>query len=695
MSEPTRQQLLEAAARVYSDVGYRGATTRRIADEAGVNEVTLFRLFGSKAALIGEAVRTQSSPRKVLPLPEEPVDPVAELTTWAADDHAFLCECRGMIRTTMAEMNERPECALEVADRPLESFRQLRAYVDRLAARGFLPASAARESGPACAMLKGALFADAMGRDMMPEMFPPADQAPATYVRLFLRSLGATLALLLILLAGPRPLAAQQAQQVSPTAATTSPAAVRAASQPGELSLADALRLAERRSESVAIAAAGVTRARGQQRQAGSQRFPQLNGTIGYQRAIESQFQAITERFAPDTSGGGGGGGGGLEDSPIARIFAAPTTAVFTLNFAQNLYTGGRIAAARAGADAAHDAAGIALVAARAQAALEVAQAYFDAVAADRMVEIAETSLALTSRVEEQTRLAREVGSASEFEVLRARVARDNQRPLVIQAIGARTTAYLRLKQLLDLPLAAPLTLTTPIRDDSTVAAGVGEAITLADQRTITPDTSVAARAAVRQVEAQVAAQEQALKAARLARLPSLQLTSTYQRFAYPPDGSFLPSALDLYFPNWTVSLGLSVPVLSGGRLAGDRMVAEANVAQARHELQRAREAAELDALLAVIQLEQAQAAYLASVGTDAQAEQAYRIAEVRFAEGISTQLELTEVRVQLERAKLQRVQAARDLEVATLRLALLKDLPLGASAGAVGAGGAAAPGGR
>ena len=33
-----------------------------------------------------------------------------------------------------------------------------------------------------------ALFSDAMGRDMMPELFPPAERAAALYVRLFLRA---------------------------------------------------------------------------------------------------------------------------------------------------------------------------------------------------------------------------------------------------------------------------------------------------------------------------------------------------------------------------------------------------------------------------------------------------------------------------------------------------------------------------
>jgi outer membrane protein TolC len=61
----------------------------------------------------------------------------------------------------------------------------------------------------------------------------------------------------------------------------------------------------------------------------------------------------------------------------------------------------------------------------------------------------------------------------------------------------------------------------------------------------------------------------------------------------------------------------------------------------------------------------------------DAQAARAYSIAEVRFSEGLSTPVELTESRVQLEQARLQRVTTARDLEVARLRIALLKDLPL------------------
>ncbi len=49
--EGTRQRLLGATMKLVSEKGYLGATTREIAREAGVSELTLFRHFGSKEKL--------------------------------------------------------------------------------------------------------------------------------------------------------------------------------------------------------------------------------------------------------------------------------------------------------------------------------------------------------------------------------------------------------------------------------------------------------------------------------------------------------------------------------------------------------------------------------------------------------------------------------------------------------------------
>jgi AcrR family transcriptional regulator len=50
--EDTRERIMAAARETVSRKGKRGATTREIADVAGVNEATLFRHFGSKEQLI-------------------------------------------------------------------------------------------------------------------------------------------------------------------------------------------------------------------------------------------------------------------------------------------------------------------------------------------------------------------------------------------------------------------------------------------------------------------------------------------------------------------------------------------------------------------------------------------------------------------------------------------------------------------
>ena len=57
--EETRTRILAATREIFERNGTRGTTTREVAERAGVNEATLFRHFGSKAALIG-AMREQS-----------------------------------------------------------------------------------------------------------------------------------------------------------------------------------------------------------------------------------------------------------------------------------------------------------------------------------------------------------------------------------------------------------------------------------------------------------------------------------------------------------------------------------------------------------------------------------------------------------------------------------------------------------
>lgn len=50
-AEDRRSQVLDAAMDLFARQGYRGTTTRQIADHAGVNEAIIFRHFASKEEL--------------------------------------------------------------------------------------------------------------------------------------------------------------------------------------------------------------------------------------------------------------------------------------------------------------------------------------------------------------------------------------------------------------------------------------------------------------------------------------------------------------------------------------------------------------------------------------------------------------------------------------------------------------------
>ena len=183
----SRQKLLEAASRVYAEHGFRGATTRRIADEAGVNEVTIFRLFGSKAQLLAEAMKC-TDPMGTAVLPETPQDPERELTHWCEAHLEAMRSARSMIRKALADLEEYPEVAPYVCNEQQAHFERLVRYATQLAAPRTAPE--VEDVATACAMLFGALFVDAMGRDFIPALYPkPAGAAAPMYVRVFLHAL--------------------------------------------------------------------------------------------------------------------------------------------------------------------------------------------------------------------------------------------------------------------------------------------------------------------------------------------------------------------------------------------------------------------------------------------------------------------------------------------------------------------------
>jgi len=426
-----------------------------------------------------------------------------------------------------------------------------------------------------------------------------------------------------------------------------------------QISLEQAVARAKVSSEAVAMARAGAQRAVAEVRQARSGGLPQLGLALGYTRTLESEYSGVLADSASPLSG--------LSGLPFgqANRYEMGVTASHTL------YSGGRVRARADAARAEMRSAEIGVTMAGADNTLTVTAAYYDALLTDRFVTIAESTLAQAEATLAQVSAGGREGVKAEFDVVRARVSRDQQVPVVIERRSQRDLAYMRLKQLLDLDLGMDLRLTTLLADEpcAPAAGATGAAAPGAD-------TAAASRAPVLQAAEAVTARERLLDATKAQRKPSISLQTQYARLAYP---EHVTSGWGDLRSQWTAGFSVQLPIFTGGRIAGETAAAQAQLAESRARLQQMREAAALDARRALERLTAAEAVLEASAGTVTQAERAYAIAEVRFTEGLSTQVELSDARLTLEQARMSRAQATRDVEVAKTVVRLLPGLPIGA----------------
>ena len=200
MSNDVREKIITAAMTAYAESGFQGATTRRVAEIAGVNEVTIFRNFGSKAALMDEALFRRVAELKIVdpPLPLVPHDPLEELTNWCGQ---FLRQMRGsrdLLRKAMGAAEARFHEMANGFEPARCADREVNEYVKALVRHGWVSPDLLAEPNheelliASQTLLIGALWGDAMARELKddPSMWVPETRAALRYVQVFLRALG-------------------------------------------------------------------------------------------------------------------------------------------------------------------------------------------------------------------------------------------------------------------------------------------------------------------------------------------------------------------------------------------------------------------------------------------------------------------------------------------------------------------------
>jgi AcrR family transcriptional regulator len=127
----TGEAILRAAADLFAERGYKGTTTRAIAERAGVNEVTVFRRFGNKQGVLtalGEMWAGRMAGFAVAEIPD-PADTRATLRSLAALEVLQAREFGGVALRLALDAATNPEVAAVMGGGPGQNFAGLVAYL--------------------------------------------------------------------------------------------------------------------------------------------------------------------------------------------------------------------------------------------------------------------------------------------------------------------------------------------------------------------------------------------------------------------------------------------------------------------------------------------------------------------------------------------------------------------------------------
>jgi len=136
-SDDTRQRILQAAARTFAEKGYARATTRALAAAAGVNEVTLFRHFGSKEGLFSAIIETYAAPALNTAMTAQLTgDYRQDLLTMGTRVLEAMLERRRALRLMLCEAEHFPEVRQVLAQNPRVLRQALARYLRQQMALG-------------------------------------------------------------------------------------------------------------------------------------------------------------------------------------------------------------------------------------------------------------------------------------------------------------------------------------------------------------------------------------------------------------------------------------------------------------------------------------------------------------------------------------------------------------------------------
>jgi len=187
----TKTRILDAALELFYEQGYRGTTTRAIAENAGVNEVTLFRHFGSKERIFFAAVDRETDIQMIavdmdMECGDDLEGELVEIGMFMLEN---MLERARLLKVLIAEVDNHPELYDHASRAPKTAISLLSRYIKAAKAKGMVGdidpevASVAFFSFVFRSLVMNAF----MGRDFIMEI---DRKKMAQFVKIFVRGIG-------------------------------------------------------------------------------------------------------------------------------------------------------------------------------------------------------------------------------------------------------------------------------------------------------------------------------------------------------------------------------------------------------------------------------------------------------------------------------------------------------------------------
>lgn len=373
----------------------------------------------------------------------------------------------------------------------------------------------------------------------------------------------------------------------------------------------------------------------------------------------------------------------------VGQIFNQPNSYNTNANISQTVFQGGRIWAGTRAASRTREAAELNETETKNRVSFDVQRAYLQVLFTRRLAEIQEATYTKTRAHLTEVERFEAAGRAARYDVLRARVQLANLEPQLIQARADRDLALLELKRLANLPLSAPVVLTTTI-DSATVESVAATVAAEASKPFVRP--------ALRAAELTASARHEAIKVARADFLPTVNvfLQTGYQAFPtenrFPldagriissecppgtPAGRSCISHNGGWFSDRSMGVQINWPLFDGLRAKGNYDLAQANARVADLQLAQQRENIAIEIAEARAEFQRAKALFEARRQNLAEAQEALRLATLRFARGLSTQLEVQDAQLAAMQAESNEARSIFDYYLAAAELARATGQPI------------------